>query len=222
MVAWGWLGLVAMLYSGLLTDSRLLTVGGLAQSSIHHTMAWLLAASMAVSAAGSFRRERESGVLELLLVSPVGEDQLIMGRLRGLWTQFLPAGILLVAVWCFLTSLFGFSNYYGGAPDLQGVVYYLIGFLGVPVIGLYFSLACRTFLAALLATLGVGLFAAPILASWVWWFSGLSRGGGLVPSDDFLVNGPLLPCQIALTVICWFGLSGRLKRRTFPVQRQGS
>ncbi|MGH7969187.1 MAG: hypothetical protein ACREIC_10725, partial [Limisphaerales bacterium] len=191
----------------------------LGHSSMQRTVAWLLGASMALSAAGSFRRERESGVLELLLVSPLGEDQIIMGRLRGLWAQFIPAGVLLLGVWCFLTSLFGFSGFYGDGPNLQGVVYYFVGFAGVPVIGLYFSLACRTFLGAVLATLGVGLLASPILASWVWWFSGLSSGGGLITSDDLLIHGPLLPCQILLTVVCWFGLSVRLKRRSFPLQR---
>lgn len=219
IVAWSWLGLVAFLYSGMLTDTRLFGFGGLSHSSVHRTMGWLLGASMALSAAGSFRRERESGVLELLLVSPLGEDQIIMGRLRGLWSQFIPAGILLVAVWCFLTSIFGFSGFYGGGPDLPGVIYYLVGFAGVPVIGLYFSLACRTFLGAVLATLGVGLLAAPILSSWVLWFSGISSGGGFMPPDDLLMHGPSLPCQILLTVACWFGLSVRLKRRSFPVQR---
>jgi len=52
---------------------------------MHATLAWLVAGSMAASAAGSFRRERESGMLELLLVSPVGEQRIISGRLRGLW-----------------------------------------------------------------------------------------------------------------------------------------
>jgi ABC-type transport system involved in multi-copper enzyme maturation permease subunit len=219
LVAWGWLGLVAFIYSGLLTESGLFrTFTSGSQATLHQLMAWLLGASMALSSAGSFRRERESGVLELLLVSPLGEDEIIIGRLRGLWSQFLPAGCLLLAVWFFITSLFGFSSSYGGGPDLKIFVYYATGFLGLPVIGLYFSLACRGFLMALLATLAVGLLAAPALASWICWAWGLSPDGGL-SADEALLRGPVLPFQLLLTVLCWFGLSVRLKKRSFPLQR---
>jgi len=215
LIAWGWLGLVAFLYGAVLSESALLRGGG----AMHQVMTWLLGASMALSAAGSFRRERESGVLELLLVSPLGEDEIIMGRLRGLWVQFLPAGCLILAVWYSLTSLVGFPNREIGALDLKAVVYYGTGFLGLPVIGLYFSLACRGFLSALLATLAVGLLAAPVFASWIVWVWGFSSGVGFFSSDGELVRGTLVLCQLFLTALCWFGLSQRLKRRTFPLQR---
>jgi len=57
---------------------------------------------MAGSAAGSFRRERDTGVLELLLVAPLRESQLIGGRLRALWGRFLPSIILLCGVWIYV------------------------------------------------------------------------------------------------------------------------
>ena len=49
--------------------------------------------------------ERESGVLELLLVSPLGEKQIIAGRLSGLWGQFAPAAVLLLAIWAYFFDL---------------------------------------------------------------------------------------------------------------------
>src|SRR5205823_11572930 len=61
-------------------------------------ISWLLTGSLAASAAGSLRRERESGLLELILISPLGEWQIIRGRLRALWSQFAPAAALYLAV----------------------------------------------------------------------------------------------------------------------------
>src|SRR5581483_5796418 len=83
--------------------------------SLQKFMAWLLLGSLAMTAAGSFRRERESGVLELLLVSPLNEKQIIGGRLRGLWAQFLPAFVLLLGVGMYFDSVgptFGYNAYY--------------------------------------------------------------------------------------------------------------
>ncbi len=87
LVTWGWFAVLISIYSAVLTDHQFLMNG----DDLQETMAWLLAGSMAMSAAGSFRRERDTGVLELLLVSPLGENQIISGRLGGLWSQFLPA-----------------------------------------------------------------------------------------------------------------------------------
>ena len=42
---------------------------------------------------GSFRRERETGVLELLLVAPLSTHQIVWGRLRAIWGQFAPAAV---------------------------------------------------------------------------------------------------------------------------------
>src|SRR5882724_7660529 len=121
-------------------------------------MAWMLVLSMAISTAGSFRRERESGVLELLLVSPIGEETIISGRLRGLWSQFLPAFGLLLVVWFYLASISLTRGADGGS-----IVFYATTFFSLPVIGLYFSLRCRGFIAALVAAMGAG-FAVPLIA----------------------------------------------------------
>src|SRR5262249_41815445 len=147
LITWGWLAVVISLYSVILTDRRFFG----AYSLIHRLIAWLLAVSMAVSSAGSFRRERENGVLELLLVSPLEEGQIISGRLRGLWGQFLPAFSLLIGLWIYFALILpGVGQ--GDAIFLHCVVFFML-----PVIGLYFSLRCRSFIAALTGTLAVGL-----------------------------------------------------------------
>jgi ABC-type transport system involved in multi-copper enzyme maturation permease subunit len=151
LVTWAWFAVVITVYSTALGDRHLFRGLYFLQNAI----GWLLAGSIAISAAGSFRRERETGVLELLLVSPLKEGQIISGRLRGLWGQFLPAFGLLFALWIYFNSLFG-------EPGLDGIVFHLGTFLALPVIGLYFSLRCRNFMAAFLLTLVSGLF-LPIL-----------------------------------------------------------
>jgi hypothetical protein len=101
LLTWGWLAIIISLYSTILTDPSFFQ----RTSTPQNVMGWMLVLSMAISTAGSFRRERESGVLELLLVSPIGERTIISGRLRGLWNQFLPAFGLLLIVWAYLSSL---------------------------------------------------------------------------------------------------------------------
>ena len=126
-------------------------------------MAWLLLGIMAVTAAGSFQRERETGVLELLLVSPMSVGQIIGGRLRGLWGQFLPAFVVLLGIWAYLSTVFPARQASTGLMEL-----FCGAFLALPVIGLYYSLRCSNFISAFLSTIFVGLavpFGLPIIIS---------------------------------------------------------
>lgn len=50
----------------------------------------------------SFNHERETGALELLLVTPLPPSQIINGRLRGVWMQFLPSLALVALIVSFL------------------------------------------------------------------------------------------------------------------------
>src|SRR5207302_951997 len=102
LITWGWFGVIVSLLSATITERNFFS----GDDVIEILLACLLIGSLAMTAAGSFRRERESGVLELLLVSPVGEREIIFGRLRGLWGQFLPAFGLLLAIWCYFISIF--------------------------------------------------------------------------------------------------------------------
>src|ERR1035437_9174566 len=201
LVTWGWFAVLISIYSAVLTDRGFLTNG----DDLQETMAWLLAGSMAMSAAGSFRRERDTGVLELLLVSPLGENQIISGRLGGLWSQFLPAAALLLAVWAY------FSTFMPNASGAGVGLFFLLTFLTVPVFGLYFSLRCRNFITAFLAAVAVGLLLPLILppalrSLWLTVFN---------PSEDFSWKPrPSLGaavCQILLAVVCWNRLFVRLK-----------
>jgi hypothetical protein len=115
----------------------------------------LVLVGLAFSASGSFRRERQSGALELLLVTPLQARQLIGGRLWGVWGHFLPALAILYACWLM-------APYQHNQLRSFWLVFGLSSFLWLPVIGLYFSLLRMNFLVAWLTTCGVGL-----LVPWV-------------------------------------------------------
>lgn len=207
LVMWGWLAVVISLYSGVLTDRRFFG----AYSRIQEAMAWLLAGSIAMSAAGSFRRERETGVLELLLVSPLKEGQIISGRLRGLWGQFLPAFSLLMGLWVYFASLLP------GESQADAILFHLILFLCLPVIGLYFSVRCRGFVSAFVATLGLGLFAPVFLPELARFFSYLFSLAP--PGQQRFSSGQAMVLELVVGAVCWSALHSRLKGRRFPLLR---
>ena len=70
----------------------------------------LLLLGLTFSATASFRNELETGAFELLLVTPLRESQIIVGRLRGLWRQFLPALVIYGAGSLYLSG--------GGGPKI--------------------------------------------------------------------------------------------------------
>jgi ABC-type transport system involved in multi-copper enzyme maturation permease subunit len=211
LLTWGWLAVILSLYSVMLTDP-----GFFQRTSVpQNVMGWLLVLSMAVTAAGSFRRERETGVLELLLVSPIGEHTIVFGRLRGLWSQFFPAFGLLLLVWIYLASL---SLTRGN--DGSSILFYAGTFVSFPIIGLYFSLRCRGFMTALLSSLAMSL-GVPLLVGGIVTFWMAMRYGGATPNDIpfsiFASIGVLV--QAAIASSCWRRLQQRLKTRSFPLDR---
>jgi hypothetical protein len=143
LVVWSWLAVVACIYSSLFANLSYY------QRSFHDVqsfLAFLLVISIALSAAGSFRRERESGLLELMLVAPLREWQIIGGRVCGLWSQFLPAMALLFGVWLYC------ATFMGQGREIGAVLSHLVIFASLPVVGLYFSLAKPNVVSALLWT----------------------------------------------------------------------
>ena len=146
MVTWAWLAAV-------LTISLFLLTADLPALAFDWCGRWLLVlllGSLAASAAGSFRRERDSGVMELLLISPLDEREIIQGRLQGLWSQFLPVISLQMVVWSWMASVHHLPGIF------SQLVAVLASFLTLPVVGLYFSLRSRHFLVAWILTLLVG------------------------------------------------------------------
>ena len=81
--------------------------------------------------------------------------QIITGRLRGIWSQFLPSILVLLGTWLYFAHLF-----YERA-HLEWVWFFAWTFFTLPVIGLYFSLKRAHFISSLLWTASVGV-AVPI------------------------------------------------------------
>ena len=210
MVTWGWFAVIISIYSAVLTDPNFFTNSSYTQ----RVMGWLLAGSMALSAVGSFRRERESGVLELLLVSPLAERDIISGRLLGLWGQFLPAIGLLLGIWTF------FSDFRPNVRDNEAILFFAVSFLTVPVVGLLFSLLCRNFIPAFLSTLAVGLLLPLVLPGFLgftWWSLFIGSGYASPVRIHLSIWGSLL--QLGLAAFCWHRLDDRLRQRSFPLER---
>lgn len=117
----------------------------------------LFGLGLAFSAVASFHRERQTGALELLLVTPLKAADLIRGRLWGLWGHFFPAFAILLLCWVFapFDSLPRQRNF----SSLTAALY-----VTLPVIGIYFSLLRLNFFVAWLLASGVGV-ALPFVAA---------------------------------------------------------
>jgi len=234
LVTWGWFAVMISIYSAAFSNSDVNRSLDLLQKF----MAWLLLGIVAVSAAGSFQRERETGVLELLLISPMRIGQIIGGRLRGLWGQFLPALLLLLGIWAFLSTFFPAPHNIGALIE-----FFCGAFLTLPVIGLYYSLRRANFISAFLSTVFVGL-AVPygiqlalnsgvqfVLGMNVFYLVGLSRpeaddslGTLLIYAALRLIWMPYFITLFQLLVAAWLGrrLYRDLAQRNFAFTRVGN
>jgi ABC-type transport system involved in multi-copper enzyme maturation permease subunit len=209
MVATSWMAVVIGLLMFTLQDPGTIFTG---------RFLVILACGMVMSvmgtAAGSFRRERETGVLELLLISPLNERIIMRGRLFGIWFQFLPATVLLFASWITLSNAWGWET-------LDWMWWFVCGMVFVPPIGLYYSLATRTFMGAVACSAGVA-FLFPVALVWIVSFACsvcIGSGVTLLGLDSKL---PLLIetfLQGALAVFCWKRLHRRLRNRSFLLER---
>lgn len=215
MVTWAWFAIIISVYSAVLTDRNFFRGGG----EIQMLIGWSLAITMAVSAAGSFRRERESGVLELLLVSPLTTRQIINGRLRGLWGQFLPSVVALLGIWAYFISIFGNHVYSPYMDEMFQVLFFGMSFLVIPVVGLYFSVQSRHFITALLLTLG-GVFVVPLLLTLTVGFLQWLLGAESVYFNwNANLTGQLCFFQLLIAWVLLRRLHHKLEHRSFPLER---
>jgi ABC-type transport system involved in multi-copper enzyme maturation permease subunit len=188
MVKWGWCLFI-------LCAEILLSLSATDLYDAQTGLGFVLLLGLTFSATASFRNELETGAFELLLVTPLRERQIIVGRLRGLWHQFVPALAIYGA-----SSIYMASGWAGESPAraawlaLPGI---LVAFCALPIIGLYFSMQRLNFFVAWIFACVVGL--GP---------TALAGAFGFVPPVSYLP-------QIAVGLVAGSLLEERLRHRKF-------
>jgi ABC-type transport system involved in multi-copper enzyme maturation permease subunit len=219
LVTWGWFAVMVSFYSfafEIPNSDRML-------ADLQGILGWGLLFLIAVCASASFQRERETRVLELLLVSPMREWSIIEGRLRGLWGQFLPTFALLIIVWLYLAELFRPRGNFALIPLICG------GYATLPVIGLHYSLRRANFISALLSTLFMGLVVpellrlfCQILVQIVFWSDDYqSSRRWLYLALDYVSSSPLFICAMQALIAFLVGkkLYQNLVHRNFSYSK---
>jgi ABC-type transport system involved in multi-copper enzyme maturation permease subunit len=151
MVKWGWCAFIILVEFVISSNA----------SDLYAIQLWLgfvLLLGLTFSATSSFREELQTGAFELLLVTPLREWQIILGRVRGLWRQFLPAIAIYLAATVYLAS--GWKNVDYATPAWTACAQTLLAFCTLPFIGLYFSVQRWNFLVSWLAACVGGLLPA--------------------------------------------------------------
>lgn len=223
LTLWGWFAGIVIFYCFVLSMysshwDRL--------NTCHVWAACLLAVSLAMCSATSFRRERESGVLELLLVSPMKVEEILFGRLRGIWSQFLPAMLLLTVCWLFLYYSVRGAGQSNLPFPLSKLLLGATTFLFVPLLGLYFSLRQKHLLSAFLGTSVAAILLPYGVSVGVAWALGTSRfplnfhpgQADLNPILD-VVTGNL---QMAAGVLAFVLMKSNLLHRRFALEKTGA
>jgi ABC-type transport system involved in cytochrome c biogenesis permease component len=155
------------------------------------------------SATGSFRRERQSGLLEILLVTPLSVRQLMLGRLWGIFSHFSPALALLIVCWD-SDRLLNHKEFY--ANPFFWVAPNPLAFLALMVAGLYMSIWRLNFLVVWLLAWVLAFFLPAFAAV------ALGRFGVMQPTAITVLTSAW---QILLAAACWFLLRRNMVQRRF-------
>lgn len=211
IMKWGWLGLIVAFYSCVLGSDEWFAEFGALQG-------WaliLLLTSLGISAALSFRRERENGLLELMLVSPLKVEKIVSGRIRGLWSQFILAIGLVMIFWFYWGTVSWNAWRRSNFEFFITVPLCLVTFISLPGIGLYFSLRLRHIFSALAATYVVACILPMLL-------SGLVASLVSYFSRTFAFVTTAMAIQLFLSFVCTRLLLHDLRNRRFALEKTGA
>jgi ABC-type transport system involved in multi-copper enzyme maturation permease subunit len=204
-----WLAIVMSFYIAMLNDT---TYYRRFNTEVQFALGLVLALAMTTVAAGSFRRERDLGVMELLLVTPMTEAEMALGRLKGIWAQFVPALVLLLVLWLTISLTFGTKE------DFVLIVFWAVTFACLPVTGLCQSLKRRGTVGAVMWTVWMALL-VPLGVAVLMDL----RLQILLPAagrTEYRWQAWILPVvwQVGCAVRSWIRLKGSLIRRDFPFE----
>jgi ABC-type Na+ efflux pump permease subunit len=136
-----------------------------AVSRLLSALVLILAAAYTFAGVNGFLQDKKSGALELILVSPITVNQIIFGRVWGLWKQFLPSALVLVGSDITYRIMIGQNSFYGGEGpwmwlnDLEIVAI----FLTLPVVATCFALSSKNLFVASALTAAIIFGPAAIL-----------------------------------------------------------
>jgi hypothetical protein len=133
LAKWGWFSVallvevcVMYLYGSPHRSSRQAAV------QVQELFSTVLICAICLAGANSFRTERVTGAMELLLVSPLTPLQIVLGRLWGIWVHFFPAVFAVAFIWLSAGRFLSVNS---------SDAYLLISsYLFLPMLGLYISL----------------------------------------------------------------------------------
>jgi ABC-type transport system involved in multi-copper enzyme maturation permease subunit len=193
---------------------------------------WCLLLMITLKSTTSFQYEKESGAIELILVTPITERKLVIGRLLAVLQYYLPiiAGLAVFTVMAFAFDANRFRLYDYDLRRLQSILNLWLSVFSIPAVGLFFALRCKTYIPALAWTCALTLFAAP-MAWGVWqnlvWYLSLrlewNLGHLLAAMTEPLT--PWLPFvaypiyHLALISNCRAGAIRALEKRSFAVEK---
>ena len=166
---WGLCLLFLLLECVVIDGSQPYNIGGLVTALL-----LILAAACTFAGVNGFLQEKKSGALELILVSPLSVNQIIFGRVWGLWKQFLPSLILLAGSDIAVQVMLPHGNFwYGydwdrdwsmiGMKDLEIVAIYLT----LPMVATCFALSAKNLFVASALTVAIVFGPAAFLFSCV-------------------------------------------------------
>jgi ABC-type transport system involved in cytochrome c biogenesis permease component len=163
---WGWIAIM-------LVAATRAVVGNWHSLPAHLLfLALLLGVNICLSAAGSFRNEKQSGALELLMVTPLSGRAILTGRLRGIWQQFALPIALWIVLWLYLTSAqIPYIRSITAMHSFLALLLVLLGAWRLPLIGIQQSFARKTLAGAWLMSMLYGLVIPGIAAFLVLWVS---------------------------------------------------
>ena len=108
----------------------------------------------------SFLEEKKSGALELILITPLSVNQIILGRVWGLWKQFLPAGLVIAGF--FIAATHSMTIYHEPGEMFMPFLCVPFGYLSLPFLATYSSLRVKNLIVAAVLT-WIALALAPTL-----------------------------------------------------------
>lgn len=184
--------------------------------------------SVLLISATSLQHERDSGALELLLVTHIGPPSFVAGRLSGIRRSFLPGAIAIVLVFGYIATFpMGMNSWRTSYQDVWMLIpvgslamFFMMLLYWLPVIGVCFSLNRPGILSSCLNTFFFGvvipwLLPMAVFGTGMFIYGGVhDKFGNGFPYTTILLSfiGVLTVLQIGM----WFAIkSGKINN--FPV-----